>query len=126
MPNLPTSRPKPAASPDTVVDRLFARLYGMYGKAWLDMWADGDVASVKAVWSDTLRNVAPEQMRLALDELAKMGKPFPPTLPEFAHLCDQYRPKAKPSLYLAAPRHDAPDGAIQSLRQILQKAGHKP
>lgn len=125
MSNLPTSPAKQAASLDTVVDRLFMRLHAMYGKAWLDLWADAPVAHVKAVWADTLRNVSPEQMRLAIDELAKNGKPFPPTLPEFANLCEQYRPKSKPSLYLASPRHDAPEGVIRSLRQILDQAGGK-
>lgn len=125
MSNPPTSPAKPAASPDTVVDRLFARLHAMYGRAWLDLWADAPMVHVKGVWADTLRNVSPEQMRLALDELAKAGKPFPPTLPEFAHLCEQYRPKAKPSLYLAAPRHDPPDGAIRTLRQVLEQSGRK-
>lgn len=125
MSNPPTSPAKPAASPDTVVDRLFARLHAMYGKAWLDLWADAPMPHVKAVWADTLRNVSPEQMRLALNQLATGGKAFPPTLPEFAHLCEQYRPKAKPSLYLAAPRHDPPDGAIRTLRQVLEQSGRK-
>lgn len=123
--NRTTSPPNRAALPDGWVDRLFVRLHAMYGRAWLDMWADAPIPTVKALWAESLGRCTAEQIRLALDSIEKSGKAFPPTLPEFAHLCEQYRPKAKPSLYLAAPRHDPPDGAIRTLRQVLEQSGRK-
>ena len=123
MTNLTTSPPSPRASPDAVVDRLFAKLYAMYGKAWLDMWADGDVAAVKASWAESLRNTTVEQMRLALEQMEKTGAKFPPSLPEFRAVCEQYRVRAKPSLYLTAPRTEAPAETFRTLRKILEQAG---
>ncbi len=122
MANLTTLPPNRSASPESVVDRLFARLHALYGKAWLDMWADADVPNVKAVWGDSLRNVAVEEMRLALAELEKRGGPFPPNLPEFSALCRQFKPSGKLALYLSAPRTEAPANAFQSLRAVLRKA----
>jgi hypothetical protein len=125
MPNLTTSPPNRSVSPNPVVDRLFARLHAMYGKAWLDLWANADMGNVKAVWSDSLRNASMGEMRLALAELEKNGSPFPPNLPEFSALCRQFKSDRKPNLYLTAPRTQAPDGAFQSLRNILRKASEQ-
>lgn len=102
MPNLPTNRPtspqKPAGSLD--VDGLFLRLHTMYGRAWLDMWADAPIPLVKAQWSESLCRFSQGTIQMALAALEKAGRPFPPTLPEIVSLCDQFRPKHPPVLAL--------------------------
>ncbi len=118
--NRPTSPPNRAALPDGWVDRLFVRLHAMYGKAWLDMWADAPIPTVKALWAESLGRCTAEQIRLALLEIEKGGKAFPPTLPEFVAVCEQFRPKGPPSLYLAAPRTEAPANVFANLRQQLE------
>ena len=127
MSDLPStsSTPKQSASPDALIDRLFQKLHTMYGKAWLDLWIGVPIDAVKAEWARTLHGVEPETMRLALDSMATEGRAFPPNLPEFVALCRQFVRKGPHRLSLAAPRHDAPDGAIRSLRQILDQAGRK-
>lgn len=118
--NRTTSPPNRAALPDGWVDRLFVRLHAMYGRAWLDMWADAPIPTVKTLWAESLGRCTAEQIRLALDAIEKSGKAFPPTLPEFVAACEQFRPKGPPSLYLAAPRHHAPENVFASLRNQIE------
>ncbi len=123
MTSLTTLPPSRSASPESVVDRLFARLHATYGRAWLDMWADADVPRVKATWAESLRNVTVEEMRLALAELDKRGGSFPPNLPEFSALCRQFKPRGTASLYLTDRSGFAGHaGGFQSLRAVLRKA----
>lgn len=83
----------PSELPDGWIDRLFLRLHTMYGKAWLDLWADAPIPAVKAQWTASLERFGGEAIRQALAELEKRGKTFPPTLPELAGLCEQFRPQ---------------------------------
>lgn len=122
MSNLPTSPQNRAALPDGWVDRLFLRLHAMYGKAWLDMWADAPIAVVKGQWSESLARFNAETIRLALAEIERDGKPFPPTLPEMVAMCEQFRPKSPPMLAIADGRRSRPVGGFESLKAILAKA----
>jgi hypothetical protein len=108
--------------PDGWIDRLFLRLHAMYGKAWLDLWAGLPAATVKAQWSASLSRCSSEQIRLALNALESSGKPFPPNLPEFYALCEEYRPRKAPTLYLAAPRTAPPENIFANLKRQLDEA----
>jgi hypothetical protein len=99
-----TSPANPRALPELWVDRLFARLAGLYGRHWLDMWADVPMADVKDAWRDALGNASGYAIRQALDHLAKHNK-FPPSAPEFAALCANFHvpTTSTPTLPLEAP-----------------------
>lgn len=96
----------------------------MYGKHWLDMWAGQAMDEVKTVWAEDLAFASVGALRSALAHCQHKSK-FPPTLPEFVSLCRDFRDTGRPNLRLASPRQQAPAEAIQSLRAILRKAGHK-
>lgn len=121
MANLTTLQPNRSAWPNSVIDRLFTRLHAMYGKAWLDLWADANIPNVKAVWAESLRNVSVEEMRLAIEAMEKKGSAFPPSLPEFKFLCGQFKADTKLNLYLTAPRTDAPADVFKNLRAAILK-----
>lgn len=113
----PTSRQPSSASLD--VDLLFAKLGARYGRHWLDMWAECPIDFVKAEWHEELRRFHPAQVTHALAHLGK----FPPTLPEFADLCTQFRrPSTPAALALAAPREKVPTGTFKRLRNIIGEA----
>lgn len=118
--NPPTLPPRPSALPDFWVDRLFAELLAMYGKHWLDMWADTDVDAVKASWAAALAGLDGECICLSLDALRSQGRPFPPTQPEFVALCRQFVRRGSHRLSLAAPRDAAPGDVFKNLRDQLR------
>ncbi len=116
---------KSSASPDALVDRLFQRLHTIFGRSWADMWIGAPIDEVKAEWARSLYGVEPEAIRLALDAMKAEGRAFAPNLCEFVAMCRQFQRKGPHRLALAAPWNDAPDGAIRSLRKILDQAGRK-
>lgn len=71
------------ALPSAWVDKLFVRLAALYGRHWLEMWADVPMADVKDAWASGLAGRTGEELAAGL---AKLGK-FPPTLPEFMEFC---------------------------------------
>lgn len=126
MTNLTTSQPNRGASPERGIDRLFGTLLRMYGKHWLDLWIGCNIEEVKTEWAAALHGIDAEGIRLALDALRTTGKPFPPTQPEFVHLCRQFVRRGPHTLAIVDKRRtEGPDGGFQSLRAILAKAGHK-
>jgi len=122
-----SSTARPSGSPDRLVDRLFQRMAMIYGSTWADKWAGVPLTEVKRVWSASLHGLDPECVRLALDALVRAGKPFPPSLPEFAHLCRTFIRRGTHQLYLVdrTPRA-GPPGGFQSLRDVLAKVAPKP
>ena len=113
---------RPNASPDAIVDRLFQRLAAMYGAKWLDLWSAIPMDAVKAEWSRALTGHDVEAVRLALEHLTAHGNPFPPTLPEFVSLVQQFRRRGPHMLAITDNRRDPPPGGFQSLRELLRKA----
>lgn len=102
MQTLPTeiSPPNPSALPSAWVDALFARLGAMYGKHWLDLWADVPMADVKNAWREDLAFASGEQIKRALDH-CKTNLKFPPTCPDFAILCKQFKATGANHLFIA-------------------------
>lgn len=118
--NLTTSPGKRSASPEAVVDALFARFAAFYGKHWLDLWADIPVAAVKAEWAYRLQSMPMDALRLAVEHLLKHSK-FPPTLPEFYTLCDQFKPREAPRLHLTESREGTT--MPEHVRKMLKDRG---
>jgi len=119
----PTLPPNQSALPDRGIDRLFDALLSMYGKHWLDLWADCDPVSVKASWASALHGLDGECIRLALENMRTTGKPFPPTQPEFVALCRQFKRRGPHTLSIVDKRRgDGPKGGFQTLREVLRKA----
>jgi hypothetical protein len=124
MTNLTTSPPKSSASPDRI-DRLFTVFLEMYGKHWLDLWADTDVDSVKRAWASALHGLDNECIRLALESIRTTGKPFPPTQPEFVSLCRQFVRRGPHRLALTAPRYEPPGDVFKNLRKQFDAKGRE-
>jgi hypothetical protein len=78
-----------------LTDKLFERFAAMYGKAWFDCWADVPMADVKDAWTHGLEHFSEERLGLALTACLTQCR-FPPSLPEFAILCDQARVAPRP------------------------------
>lgn len=108
--DLPTSPANPSALteiPAAWIDKLFARFGGLYGKHWLDLWVGVPMADVKEAWSEALKYAGADQIRQALRYCQTHNK-FPPTAPEFAALCRDFRPAASTLQALPSPRSNAP------------------
>jgi len=74
-----------AAVPESWIDSLFARMSGMYGSKFADLWRGTDLQVVRRLWGTVLFCLTREELKRGVDNLR--DKPFPPTLPEFMALC---------------------------------------
>lgn len=85
---------KPPASPPpdvgALVDALFARLFGFYGRRWVELWqtgqtlpdgTDAGICAAKRVWAAELADLTATEVGRGL--AACRGLKFPPSLPEF-------------------------------------------
>ena len=89
----------------------------MYGRHWLDMWVGIPMDAIKAEWSRQLTYVPIEAVRLAIEHVEKSNK-FPPTLPEFRGLCEQFKPRRTPTLAITDKRR----GEIpKAFRDVMAK-----
>lgn len=112
--------------PDPWVERIFARLFGLYGSLWLDRWrTDGGeqvgVELAKRTWAAELATFAdqPQAIGRALEACSDLQ--YPPTLPEFRGLCRQhYQRPAVPEYEKRGPLElSGPQAA--AVRQELAK-----
>lgn len=122
-PTTTSSAPRLASDrdpPTAWIDRLFARFHALYGKHWLDMWHDISVDAVKESWRIALAGCSAEQLRYALAHCMATSK-FPPTAPEFAGVCRQFRPSPTAAGYLLpAPRELAGSAIAAGLASTLR------
>ena len=109
------------------VDRIFAHLMALYGSRFLDMWRGTDLAAVKVMWAEKLGGFEsnPDAIKAALDALD--DKPFPPTLPEFLHLCRDAARRAPPTILALDHKLSAEDIAKNRARiaAITEQLGRK-
>lgn len=73
------------AVPESWIDSLFARMSGMYGSKFADLWRGTDLVVVRKLWGQELAHLTREELRHGVEALRT--RPFPPTLPEFVTLC---------------------------------------
>lgn len=77
------------------IDRLFVKFAAIYGHIWQSQFKQADfLAIAKKEWSETLADIADDNMDLALKACKKRHE-MPPTLPAFYQLCRSYQPKIK-------------------------------
>jgi hypothetical protein len=69
------------------IERIFARLAGIYGSEFSYKWADVDNETLKAEWADALGGFHAADIAAALQACRAQTKA--PNLPEFASLCRQ-------------------------------------
>lgn len=118
--DLTPSTARQSVSPD-VVDRLFQKFAGMYGKHWLDLWAGIPMDAVKSEWSRQLDYMPMEAIRRAVEHVEKECK-FPPTLPEFRGLCEQFKPRKTPVLAIVDKRRgEIPQGFKDVIAKLRAK-----
>ena len=105
------------ALPSAWINRLFDRFAVMYGKHWLDLWADVPMADVKDAWRTELGGCTGEQIGAAL----KACGTFPPTLPEFLALCKPAPVPAAHRLFLPAPPRNPNREIRQNVKEEIDK-----
>lgn len=89
----------PSPLPDNWIDALFARLTGLYGNRFTNMWANIDAKLVRQTWAVELAGVTPAGIKYALDHLPDE---FPPTALQFKRIC-LMRPDDSPKITYDAP-----------------------
>lgn len=117
----PISQPSQNALPERWIDALFLKLATIYGKLWLDQWQGVPIDSVKTTWAEHLRHATGPQIKAALEYVAGNVK-YPPTLPEFASICRDFRQHDPGFVKLTGPRQPMPDDFRQKLATFKTKA----
>lgn len=111
------------------IDRLFARMFGLYGNEWVRMWESGQelsdghdlgVEAAKEVWGQELGGFRDHPDRIAHAIAACAHRPRPPNVAEFRALCAQAPAERPPAL--DAPRAD-PEKARAAIAGILTITG---
>jgi hypothetical protein len=85
--------------PDNWIDALFARLTGLYGNRFTNMWANIDANLVRKTWASELGGLKPAAIKYALDHLPDE---FPPSALQFKKVC-LMRPDDSPVITYDAP-----------------------
>jgi hypothetical protein len=67
------------------IDALFAKMSTYYGNKFADMWRDGNMQAIKAVWFEECLKLSREDFTRGANAL--MSQEWPPTLPQFISLC---------------------------------------
>jgi hypothetical protein len=77
--------------PSAAVDRLFARFAAIYGaQKMAGAWGNVDVAERNATWAEGLGRFDLDVIGDAVRELGEDGTGWPPSLPEFAAVCQRH------------------------------------
>jgi hypothetical protein len=97
----------------------------LYGKHWLDMWANIPIDEVKADWEAVLKrnNLTLKTCFMAMDKLADDGVQFPPTQPEFVRLCKSLLPR---EYHLALPSkrdQELAQASVEKINQLVTDVG---
>jgi len=108
--------------PSAWIDRLFDRFAALYGRHWFDAWADVPMADVKDSWQEAIGNASGEAIRRALEHCATHNK-FPPTAPEFAELCREFRTPAVAVNALPAPKTSMPHAVAKAVENFGKPKG---
>jgi hypothetical protein len=91
------------AIPEKWIDALFAKMSTYYGNKFADMWRDGNMQVIKAVWFEECVKLSREDFTRGANAL--MAQEWPPTLPQFIKLC-------RPSVDAVAAYYEAVNGVI--------------
>ncbi len=86
----------------------------MYGKSFVQMWADTNLDEVKTLWAEKLGGFNAVQLGAGLTSIEE--RPYPPNLPEFLAVCRQCARTQRDSTDKAASMSHAE--AVESLQKI--------
>lgn len=89
-----------SALPEHWIDALFARLTGLYGNRFTNMWTGIDAGLVRTTWATELAGIRPESIKYALEHLPAE---FPPSALQFKALCLQKPSSDAPALTNSTP-----------------------
>ena len=106
--------------PEFWIERLFARMSATYGARFADMWANLDLAEVKATWRAGLAGISDEGLKRGVSKLPFC--PHPPDLPAFRRLCEGQPATYRPPVALADNRRADPatvEANLAKLREIV-------
>lgn len=109
----------PSPLPENWIDALFARLTGIYGNRFTNMWANIDVNLVRQTWATELAGVQPAAIKYALEHLPDE---FPPTALQFKKTC-LMRPEQPKQIAYDAPATEAVRKAIVGAMKPAEPAG---
>ncbi len=95
--------------PDNWIDALFARLTGLYGNRFTNMWTGIDSDLVRKTWASELAGMQPASIKYALEHLPAE---FPPSALQFKELCLQKPATETPVLTNSTPAHPSVRKAV--------------
>ena len=95
--------------PENWIDALFARLTGLYGNRFTNMWTGIDAHLVRTTWATELAGIRPDSIKYALEHLPAE---FPPSALQFKALCLQKPAADAPILTNETPAHPAVRKAV--------------
>lgn len=95
--------------PDNWIDALFARLTGLYGNRFTNMWTGIDPNLVRTTWATELAGMQPSSIKYALEHLPAE---FPPSALQFKELCFQKPASEVPALTNSTPAHPSVRKAV--------------
>lgn len=76
---------------DEVIAALWETLSSIYGKKFTDQFGDffdaNGITKTVRIWSQSLAAIEPGRLERGLRACLERDSPWPPTLPEFIHLC---------------------------------------
>jgi hypothetical protein len=77
---------------EKIIERLWNRMTGIYGKRWLAEYGPaldeaGKLAALSTVWGDALYDAPHEKIGRGINACMKRESPYLPSLPEFLRLC---------------------------------------
>jgi len=75
---------KGSANRETI-ENLWMMMASMFGHKWTSSY--GDQVDPEKVWQASLKGISQDQIKRALNLLAKRGDEWPPSAPEFRSLC---------------------------------------
>lgn len=108
--------------PDNWIDALFARLTGLYGNRFTNMWTGIDANLVRTTWAGELAGVRPESIKYALEHLPAE---FPPSALQFKALCLQKPVAEAPKLSNDTPASPVVRKAVLNGLQLGERHGMK-
>lgn len=73
--------------PPEWIDRLFERLWAVYGTKFSDFWKGQELQSVKDMWAREMAGFTAEEIRAGLRAMRRSNPAWPPSLYEFLDLC---------------------------------------
>ena len=104
--------------------RLWERMTQLYGHRFLSAWGpsvndNGTITETADLWLQGLGKYSMEEIKIGITKLIEKGMEWPPTLPEFMHLCKPERlaPYHKMAKQLPPPEVDQAV-AITELKKI--------